>query len=84
MAQSVQMEVKEMKGYFIKNSVMLDGGINLFILYSQKSFDKILGTSAIETDISPKPGFKNKIAVVLSSNRAEQGGDIKIIRAYSI
>ncbi|MDR2191853.1 MAG: copper resistance protein NlpE [Endomicrobium sp.] len=85
MAQSVNMAVKEMKGYFVKNDVKLGDGINFFILFSESSFDKILSASAIETNISPKPDFKNKIVVVLSSNRAtEQGYDIKIVRAYAI
>jgi hypothetical protein len=84
MAQSVPMAVKEMRGYFIKNEVKLEDGINFFILFSKKRFDKILGMSAIEADISQNPDFKNKVVIVLSSNRNEQGYDIKIMRAYAI
>ena len=83
-AQSVPVAVKEMKGYFLKNNIKLDEGINFFVLSSEKRFDDILGTSAIETNISQKPDFKNKIAVVLSLNRSAQMYDIKITRAYAI
>jgi len=84
MAQSVPMAVKEMKGYFLRNSVKLDEGINFFVLSSEKRFDDILAMSAIETNISQKPDFKNKIAVVLSSKRLPQAYNIKITRTYAI
>jgi hypothetical protein len=83
-AQSVNMSVNEIKGYFLKNGAGLSDGINFFVLSSEKRFDEILGASAIETDISQKPDFKSKIAVVLSTGRLPQSYDIKIIRAYAI
>jgi hypothetical protein len=82
--RSVPMAVREIKGYFLKNSVKLESGINFFILSSEKRFDEILGASAIESDMDPKPDFKNKVVAVLSLERLPKRCDIKIIKAYAI
>lgn len=83
-SQAQLLAVKELDGYFLKNSVKLDNEINFFALSSQNDLEKILGVSKTVDDAINAADFKNAMVAVIAMKPSQKLSDIKIKKAYSL
>ncbi len=83
-SKSTPLEIKETKGFFLRNNVKLQNEINFIIVDSNKKLDEAIGVSKLKADSVVLPDLKKTIPVVIALKPVTSVYDISVKDAYVI